>query len=502
MNISDIISLNASTIPNSRAIISGADGRRITWLELEIIVNKFGNALLDLGVMKGDIVAIYLPNCPEFIFAYFAAAKIGAIVLPFNIVFKTGEISYIVNNSGARIVIGSSEEADNYIIQDRELFPDLVNIITVGRPIEGCYDFYSLLDKSSDKLEPVGCTCDDVVSLLYTSGTSGHPKGAMLTYHNLYTMGVINREILHINDEDLVYSAPPFCHVVFMISVLGPFCAGAGLLMLDKFEAEKSMELMTLYQATHVIGVPTMYLYMLQAFDPQKHNLNSLRLAFCAGGPMPMPPIEEIEQKFGLTFCEQYGTTETTSIIAFNRMGHRRIGSVGKPVVGIAVKIVDEFGRKLPPDTIGEIVVKGPGNCKGYWRMPEATEAAFKDGWFRTGDLGKFDADGCLYIIDRLKDMIVSSGYNVYPREVEDIIYTNPHVAEVAVVGIKDPVRQEIPVAYVRLKEGSEMTRQEFIEFCTAQMACYKVPRIVNFVSELPKGPTGKILKRKLEAVV
>lgn len=498
MNISDIISLNAATIPSGRAIISGNDGREYTWLEVETLINKFGNALKDIGVTKGDIVALYLPNCPEFIFTYFAATKIGAVVLPFNVVFKTGEISYIINNSEARVLVGSAIEVEQYIIKEKELFPSLEKIITVGEAVADCTDFYALLANSSDQLEPVGCRCDDVVSLLYTSGTSGQPKGTMLTYSNLITMANINTRILHINDEDLVYSAPPFCHIVFILSVLGPYIAGAGILLLNRFEATKSIEIMARYQATHVIGVPTMYLYMLEAFDPQKHNLQSLRLAFCAGGPMPMSSIEIIEQKFGLSFCEQYGTTETTSIIAFNRMGHRRIGSVGKPVVGIMVKIVDNYGNNLPTGEVGEILVKGSGNCKGYWKMPEATVKAFIGGWFRTGDLGKFDADGYLYIVDRLKEMVVSGGYNIYPREVEDIIYTNPNVSEVAVVGTKDPLRQEIPVAYVRLKENHEMTEQELINFCSERMAFYKVPRMVKFLSELPKGPTGKILKREL----
>jgi len=424
--------------------------------------------------------------------------KIGAIVLPFNITFKTGEISYILNDSGTRILVGSSGEVETYVMAKRECFPGLKKIITVGRSVNGGIDFYSILNDAFEQLEAVECSNDDVMSLVYTSGTSGKPKGAMLTYYNLITMATYNMRILHINDQDLVYSAPPFCHIALLISVLGPFCAGAGILTLKHFNAEKSLEIMSRYKTTHVIGVPTMYIYMVKSFDSSKHNLAYLRLAFSAGGPMPIQYIEEIEEKFGLSFCEQYGTTETTSIISYNRMGHRRIGSVGTPVCGIAVKIVDGDGHELPAGQVGEILVKGPGNCKGYWNMPEATEKAFSGEWFRTGDLGKFDDDGYLYIVDRLKDMIVSCGYNVYPREVEDVIYKNPKVAEVAVIGFQDPVRQEVPAAYVRLKDNCRITDQEMIDFCLQRLASYKVPRIIRFVDELPKGATGKILKRDL----
>ncbi len=501
MNIADIVSGNASINPNGKAIIEGDSGRELTWAELEKSINKLGHALIYLGLRKGDVVAIYLPNCAEFIITYFAAMKIGAIVLPFNIIFKTEEISYILNDSGARILVGSSEEVETYIISQRERFPGLEKIITVGKPLKEGIDFYSILYDAFEQLEPVECSNDDVMSLVYTSGTSGKPKGAMLTYCNLMTMATYNMRILHINDQDLVYSAPPFCHIALLISVLGPFCAGAGILILNCFNAEKSLEIMSRYKATHVIGVPTMYIYMLKNFDSSKYNLAYLRLAFCAGGPMPIQYIEQIEEKFSLSFCEQYGTTETTSIISYNRMGHRRIGSVGKPVCGIAVKIVDEGGCELPAGQVGEILVKGPGNCKGYWNMPEATAKAFSGEWFHTGDLGKFDDDGYLYIVDRLKDIIVSSGYNVYPREVEEVIYKNPKVAEAAVIGVKDPVRQEVPAAYVRLKNNCIMTAQEMIDFCLQSLASYKVPRIIRFMDELPKGATGKILKRDLPKI-
>lgn len=501
MNLADIITENASAIPDRRAIVAGDDGREMTWNELEANVNRFGNALLDLGVKRGDKVALYLPNCPEFVISYFAAVKIGLVVVPFNIVFKTAEIAYIVNNAGARYLIGDKAALEANVTGAMESFPGLKKIITVEGKLEGCIEFNSILEGASSYLEPMDFRCNDLVEMIYTSGTTGHPKGAMLSYCNLISMAEINRKILHINDEDLVYSAPPFCHIAFMIAVLGPFAAGAAILLLKSFNPERALEVMSRYHATHVIAVPTMYIYMLKAFDGAKHDLSSLRMAFSAGGPMPVEPMTTIEAVFGVEFSEQYGTTEATSIISFNRMGHRRLGSVGKPVVGIRVKIVDPSGNELPPNEVGEILVKGPGNCLGYWNMREATRAAFKDGWFCTGDLGKFDEDGYLYIVDRIKDMIVSSGYNVYPREIEDIIYTNPQVSEAAVVGFKDPVRQEVPVAFIRLKDTQQMTQKELTDYCLERLANYKVPRIVKFIDEMPKGPTGKISKINLKKI-
>lgn len=498
MNISNIVTENAFLNPNGKAIICGDDGREFTWTEFNKIVNKTGNALINMGVKKGDRVAIYLPNSPEFLFTYFAVTRIGAVVSPFNILFKTAEMTYILNNSRAKVLVGSSAEIEENIIKANARVPHLEKIITVGKQLDGTSEFYSLISGASEELETVDCSPDDMVSLLYTSGTTGRPKGAMLTHGNFMANAELSSYLLHINDQDLFLTAPPYCHVFFVLIVLGPFYTGAGVITMKRFNAELALDLLSRYRATHFAGVPTMYIFMLEQYDSSKYDLSAWRFAHSAGASMPVEYVKEINEKFGVGFCETYGITETSSTITFNRLGHGKIGSVGPVAKGYQVKIVDEAGNELPAGEVGEILVKGPGVCKGYWEMPEATKEAFEGGWYHTGDLGKYDEDGYFYIVDRKKDMIVCGGYNVYPREVEEIIYQHPKVMEVAVLGIKDAARGEVPKAYIRVKDGEEITTQELIDFCKQRMASYKVPRNIEFLPELPKSPTGKILKREL----
>jgi len=499
MNISSIITENAKFHPHYNAIICGDDGREYNWMELDELINKFGNSLKKMGVKKGDVVAIYLPNSPEFIITYFAVIRIGAIVLPFNIQFKTCEIFTILNNSGAKVLVGASEEVEQYVIPKKFLFTSLEKIITVGKPINDTFDFYAMITDSSPELETVDCNPNDLACLIYTSGTCGTPKGAMISHGNLFANGNYHLAILHMNDQDLLLSGCPYCHIFFLSSVFGPFMCGAGIVTMKRFKAENALDLMSKYKVTHFAGVPTMFIYLLNKYDRNKWNLGQLRYMLSGGAGMPLDYIKEIEANFGHIFCEAYGITEATSIVAYNRLGHNRNGSVGLPPKGVEVKIVDPKGRQLPEGEIGEILVKGPSVFQGYWRMPEATAEAFDGEWYHTGDLGRLDKDGYLYIVDRLKHMILSGGYNVYPSEVEGIIYRNPKVKEVAVVGIEDSALFQVPKAYVCLNDNMEMTEQELIDFCKQRMAYYKVPRQVEFVAELPKNSTGKIIKRLLE---
>lgn len=443
-------------------------------------------------------MAIYLPNSLEYIFTYFAVARIGAIANPFNILFKTGEISYIVNDSKACILIGFSGETEQNVMRVKEHFPYLEKIITVGLPVEGAIDFYSLISGASENLETVDCSPDELVTLIYTSGTTGQPKGVMLSHSNLQSLAALSSIMVHINDQDLFMTATPFCHIFFVESVINPFYAGAGVVIMQRFNPEKTLELISRYQVTHFAGVPTMYIFMLQQFESAKYNLKAWRVARSAGASMPVEYVNQIEKQFGVFFVESYGATETSSTITYNRLGHGKAGAVGPAGRDIHVKLVDESGNELPPGELGEILVKGPGVFKGYWGMPEATRAAFEGEWYHTGDLGRYDEDGCFYIVDRKKDMLICGGYNVYPREVEEVIYQHPKVLEAAVLGIKDSVRGEVPKAFIRLKDGEKMTVQEMVDFCKQKMASYKAPRNIEFLSELPKNPTGKILKRLL----
>ncbi|HEX3032024.1 MAG TPA: AMP-binding protein [Bacillota bacterium] len=498
MNLSSLISTNALAKPDRTAVICGDTGRKYSWAKLDEYVNKLGTALKSLGIEQGEMVAIYLPNSPEFLLTYFALNRIGAVTVPFNILFKTREIAHIINDSKARVLIGSADEVESYVLADRDRFARLEKIITVGRPLTGTIDFQTLLSYPCQVLEPAACSPDDIVSLMYTSGTTGEPKGAMLSFGNLLKIGILSSQLLTINDQDLMLTGAPFCHIFFVLTVLGPFNMGAGLITMKRFNPEKALELISAYRATHFAGVPTMYIYMLDKYESGKYDLTSWRFAQSAGASLPVETFMRIRDKFGVQLCEGYGATETSSTITYNRLGHSKAGSVGPVAAGVQAKVVDDWGNQLRTREIGEVLVKGPGVFKGYWQMPEATAKVLQGEWYWTGDLGWFDEEGYLYIVDRKKDMIVCCGYNVYPLEVEKVIYQHSKVLEAVVVGIKDPVRNQIPKAFVRLRNGVEMTSEEMIDFCAQQLASYKVPRAVEFVRELPKSPTGKILRRAL----
>ncbi|HHX23069.1 MAG: class I adenylate-forming enzyme family protein [Tepidanaerobacteraceae bacterium] len=499
MNISSIISQNVSFYSRCKAIIASEDGRTYTWAELEKNINKLGNALLNFGVRRGEIVAVYLPNSPEVVLTYFAIARIGAIFLPINIHLKTNEISHILNNSRSHFLIGSSVEIKDRVINQRFLFPHLRKVITVGDYVDGCADFYSLMEAGSSELETYDCAEDEPCALVYTSGTTGKPKGAILSHGNILSIGAIDAELLHINDQDLLLTATPYCHIFFVQTIVAPFIKGAGIITMNRFSPEKSLEIISRYKVTHYCGVPTMYVYMLNRFNRNKYDLKSWRVAQTAGASMPAKYIRQIEEKFGVNICETYGTTETSSCITYNRIGHGKVGSVGRVARGIQIKVVDNTGREMPADKVGEILVKSPGMFLGYWEMPEATKAAFNDGWYRTGDLGIYDKDGYFYIVGRKNELIISGGYNIFPKEVEDVIHSHPKVAEAAVVGVENPELNEVPKAFVVMKPGEHMTEEELIHFCKGELADYKVPLYVEFIQELPKTSTGKILKALLQ---
>ncbi|MCG9967238.1 long-chain-fatty-acid--CoA ligase [Pelotomaculum terephthalicicum JT] len=500
MNIVDFITRNAEFYPHRRAIICGDDGREFTWSEYSQLINRLGNGLINLGVQKGDRVGIYLPNGPEWLIAFFGAMKIGAVALPFNILYKTGEISYILSNSRAKVVIGASPEVKQNILNILNEIPLVERIITLGEPLEGTIDFQSFISENSDVLATVDCAEDDTATMLYTSGTTGRPKGVMLTHKNFVTKAAVNGVAEQISEQDIFMTATPYCHIFITVTLLGPLYVGASVLSMSRFNPDKALELLSRYRVTHFAGVPTMYIFMMNSYSPEKHDLSAWRFKQTAGYSMPPELFNKIEGAFGPGLCEYYGSTETGATVTYNRFGHSKIGSIGPAAPGYSMKVVDENFNELPANEVGELLVKGNGIFKGYWEMPEATNEAFKDGYFCTGDLGYKDEDGYFYIVDRKKDLILCGGYNVYPREVEDILYQNPKILECAILGKEDPDRGEVPVAYIVLRQGEQLTEEEVIDFCKQRMASYKVPRFVNFIDEIPKSSTGKILKRMLKA--
>ncbi|AGL02114.1 class I adenylate-forming enzyme family protein [Desulfoscipio gibsoniae] len=499
MNLSSIVENNASWNPKATAIICTETDTKYTYEEFNKLINRFGCALQEMGVQKEDRVAIYLPNSPEFLISHFAIARIGAVAVPFNVMFKGPEIKYILNNSKAKVLIAAAKEAALNVVEVLPGIPTLERVITVGETeLAGAVTFASMIESGKDELEMVDCAPSDTVSILYTSGTTGQPKGAMLTHNNFLSNARLNgTRVLHVNDQDLFYTGTPFCHVFYVLSVLGPIYAGAGIVVSERFMPDKTLESISKYRVTHYAGVPTMWIYMLNEYTPEKYDVSSWRFAQSAGASMPGEYISKIENTFRVGFCECYGSTETSSTVSFGRLGHGKVASIGPPAWGYQFKIIGDDGKELGPNEVGEIVLRGPGVFKGYWEMPEATkEVLSEDGWFKTGDLGKYDEDGYYYIVDRKKDMIICGGYNIYPREIEEVLYTHPKVFEAVVIGVPDKEKGEIPKAYIKLKQGVEAEPAEIVQFCKERMAAYKSPRQVEFVDDFPKNPTGKILKR------
>lgn len=502
MNLAQIIEKHERRIPHRPAVIS--EEVQWSWQEFHSQVKRLGNALRKLGVGKGERVAMYLPNSPEYLVTYFAIAEIGAVAVPFNIMYKSSEITYIINNSRAKVLVAAGDQATAHVQKIRDQLPTLEQVIVVGdHRLPNALSYQQLLSESAEDLRPEACDPDDLVTILYTSGTTGQPKGAMLTHGNFYGNAELNGSYtLHINDQDSFLTGTPFCHIFFVLTVLGPMFKGSAIVTMPRFFPDKALELISKYQVTHFAGVPTMYIYMLQTYkaDPDKYDLSAWRFAQSAGAAMPAEYVKQIEDYFKLGFCECYGSTETSSTCTYGRLGHGKPGSIGLPADTWEVKLVNEENQAVPLGEVGEIVVKGPGVFKGYWDMPEATAAAFTGEWFHTGDLGRADEDGYLYVVDRMKDMLICGGYNIYPREVEEVLYTHPAVLEAAVIGLPDASKGEIPKAFITLKpNGEQITEEDILAFCKERIAAYKVPRIVEFVTELPKNASGKILKRALK---
>ncbi|KJS47143.1 MAG: AMP-dependent synthetase, partial [Peptococcaceae bacterium BRH_c23] len=451
MNLSLIIEKHINRIPNKLAVIS--ETTNYSWIEFNHQVNKMGNALKKLGVSKDDRVALCLPNSPEYLVSYFAIVKLGAIAVPFNWMFQSPEIMYIVNNSEAKFLICLAGETMDKVLKIRDKTPLLEKIVSVGESSQTDVIFYhQMLEGESEDLTPVDCAPDDIVTILYTSGTTGQPKGAMLSHSNFYSNAELNAcYVLMVSDQDRFFTGTPFCHIFFVLTVLGPMYKGAAIVTMPRFFPDKALELISEFKVTHFAGVPTMYIYMLQTYleDPHKYDLKAWRFAQSAGAAMPAEYIPKIIETFGTGFCECYGSTETSATCTYGRLEHGKAGSIGLPADTWEVIVKDTQNNPALQGEVGEIVVKGPGLFKGYWKMPEATSEAVIDGWFHTGDLGMVDEDGYLYIVDRKKDMIICGGYNIYPREIEEVLYTHPAILEVAVIGVRDDVKGEIPKSFV-----------------------------------------------------
>ncbi|HET7691284.1 MAG TPA: long-chain fatty acid--CoA ligase [Nocardioidaceae bacterium] len=466
MNLATVLTDSADRVPERPALRLGES--TMTYAELDRLSSQVAGLLTARGVVPGDRVALMLPNVLEFAPAYYGILRVGGVVVPMNPLLKGREVDYYLSDSGA------------------ELLLDLETLAEVTEHA-GVTD---VVDRDPQ----------DTAVLLYTSGTTGHPKGAELTHANLLrNVGVSQDDLLRLEPTDVVFGGLPLFHSFGQTVTLNTtMAAGASLVLLPRFDPQAALDLLSEHQATVFAGVPTMYSAMLAV--PEAPELPALRVCVSGGAALPVEVLHRFEEKFGCAVLEGYGLSETSPVASFNQPDQKRKpGSIGTPVTGVEMQVVDADGVPVKDGEVGEIAIRGHNVMKGYWNKPEATaEVLDADGWFRTGDIGRRDEDGYFFIVDRKKELIIRGGFNVYPREIEEVLYEHPAVAEAAVIGVPHAELGEEVGAAVALKPGAVATVDELREHVKAQVAPYKYPRVVWLVDALPKGATGKIQKREI----
>ena len=501
LNLATILRESAFAHPEKEAIV--LHPFRLSYAQLDALSNQVASSLRARGLKVGEKVAIMLPNVPQFVISYFGVLKAGGVVVPMNVLLKAPEVSFYLSDSGARLLLTWEDFAGEAM----KGAPAGVTTFVVNRPgsdamPEGALSFNELMAGSPTfEMEPT--SADDTAVILYTSGTTGRPKGAELTHFNLYMNCTISGGLFGFRDDDVGLAVLPLFHSFGQSSVMNVSLRYGGTISLvPRFEVAAVCEAIQRDRVTVFSGVPTMYFGLLH--DPQvaAYDLSSLRVAVSGGASMPGEVMTTFERRFGVTILEGYGLSETSPTASFNQsLEDRRFGSIGKRIWGVDMKIFDDGDGPLPAgkDNVGEIVIRGHNVMKGYYNQPEATAEAFKGGWFHSGDMGYQDEDGFFFIVDRKKELIIRGGFNVYPREIEEVLYAHPAVQEAAVIGVPDERLGEEVSAVVSLKAGQSVTEEELIAFTKERVAAYKYPRTIRFVDSLPKGPTGKILKKELK---
>jgi long-chain acyl-CoA synthetase len=537
----------AARVPNRLAIIFG--GMELTYSELKNLADRFANALISMGLKKGEKVAIHLPNCPQFAIAYYGALKAGAIFTPLSPMLAPKEVTYQLNDSEAKILIS----LDLVYPGVCSIVPDTKVETVITTSIADCYnpviqplkplekipvpdtiDMSSLLKDHQPEVPEVEIDVfSDLAHLAYTGGTTGLSKGVMLTHYNVvvntaqYSAWFSGAQIEIQNDRPIFVLPPgvdpirdrpiaqdretalvvvPWFHAMGTIGYLNNQVFGGNtMVVFPRFEPKEYLDAIQKYNATMVGGAPQLYIPLVNLPDFDSYDLSGIKLASSGAAPLALPVLEKMLDVFSGVVCEAYGMTECSMGATANPPARSNIrqGSVGVPVFDTECKVVDlETGEDLPPGKEGEICIKGPQVMQGYWNKPEETDEVLKDGWLYTGDIGKMDDDGYFFITDRKKDMIIYKGYNVYPREIEEVIFTHPDVEQCAVVGKPNMDVGEEPVAFIQMRQGAKATVEDIKEHTNSQVAAYKKIREVRFLDAIPVSPAGKILKRELRKML
>lgn len=495
-NLNDNLINTARTYPNNKAFIYMNES--VTYSELNHKVDCFASALAAKGVGAGDTVALLLENSPQFLIAFYGTLRAGAVAVPMNPIYTINEIDYILSDCKAKAVIAVPSQKSNLTSLQEQL--SYLELIIYTEPVDSPLTFDTLLKEAQTDFESPSLSDEDLAIILYTSGTTGKPKGAMLSHRNMASNAESTLSFLKLSHEDCVVAVLPMFHVFCMtVCINAPILSGATILILPKFSPSRVFQTIRQHQATLFVGVPTMYNFMLHQPDTTADDVASLRVCVSGGAAMPVELLHKFETRFKVVILEGYGLSEASPVTAFNRLeGIRKPGSIGRDIPGVKNKVVDPEGREVPRGEVGELIVQGPNVMLGYYGKPESTALTLRKGWLYTGDMATMDEDGFIFIVDRKKDMIIVGGYNVYPREVEEVLYQHPFILEAAVIGVPDEEYGERVKAYIVKKENN-LSEAEIVSFCQEKLVKYKVPREIEFLEELPKNRTGKILRRSLK---
>ena len=500
-NLRELLEQRASQTPDKDFLFSEADGRRFTYAQFDAAVNRAAKMLASHEVRKGDVVSLLMPNGAEYIIAYFACWKLGALAGPINSLLKEHETAYVMNNSEAKAILVSAQFRER-VESTRGELPHLQAVINFDREAETTRAFRNLLPGPDSRQDACAPGVDDDAIIIYTSGTTGKPKGCLLSHSNLVANARQISQWLGFTERDRLLSVMPLFHMnAVSVTTMSALYAGGSTVVSSKFSASRFWNIIADYQVTSFGSVATMLSMLLSSYPdgvPEGLKTDQLRFAMCGSAPVPAELLKRFEETFRCLVIEGYGLSESTCRSTFNPPDERRrLGSCGQPI-GNEMKVVDDNDIEVANGELGEIVLRGANILKGYFKNPKATERAFRNGWFHTGDVGYRDADGFYFIVDRKSDMIIRGGENIYPREIDEVLYQHPAVAAAATIGVPDPLYGEEVAAFVVLKEGSPASEENLIAYCKQSLADYKCPKSIRIVGEIPKGPTGKLLKREL----
>ncbi len=490
MNLAGLLTASAERDPDHTAI--KLDDAELSYGALDGASAHIAGLLAEHGFQRGDRVGVMLPNVPYFPVCYYGVLRAGGIVVPMNVLLKKREVTYYLSDSGAKLVFawhgfaddaqaGAEQAGAECLLVEPGAFEQQVGAATPDTAVADTAD-------------------DDTAVLLYTSGTTGQPKGAELTHANLTLNARGAGDLFDVGSEAMVLGALPLFHSFGQTCGMNATVRGGGTLtLLPRFEPGKALEIIQRDKVNIFQGVPTMYGAMLHYPERESYDVSTLRLCGSGGSAMPVELLRGFDEAFGCKILEGYGLSESSPVASFNHADReRKPGSIGTPITDVEMRIVDDQRNEVAQGEVGEIVIRGYNVMKGYWQRPEATAETIIDGWLYTGDMGRVDEDGYFYVVDRKKELIIRGGYNVYPREIEEVLYEHPDVREAAVLGIPHDEYGEEVGAAVTLKDGASATPEELRDYVKGQVAAYKYPRVVWLVDDLPKGPTGKILKREI----